>query len=101
MLRRESRTALRPIMSKLAMARAPSSPIDPAADAAALLRRLGFATLMLALPVGTLVARRGAVVLVPVGVILIVIAAALDGTHRSLRDSIASLVTSPAGLAGG
>ena len=83
------------------MARAPSPPIDPAADAAALLRRLGFATLMLALPIGALVARRGTVVLVPVGVVLLVIAAALDGTHRGLRDSIRNVATSPAGLAGG
>jgi hypothetical protein len=83
------------------MARAPSPPIDPAADAAALLRRLGFAALMLALPVGGLVARRGAVVLVPVGVVLLVIAAALDGSHRRLRDSLRDAVTSPAGLAGG
>ncbi len=83
------------------MARAPSPTLDPAADAAALLRRLGFATLMLALPVGALLARRGAVVLVPVGIALIVIAAALDGTHRNLRDSIAQVASSPAGLAGG
>jgi len=57
------------------------------------------ATLLLALPVGALLARRGAVVLVPVGVVLIIIAAALDGTQRSLRDSIAKVATSPAGLA--
>ena len=82
------------------MARAPSQTIDPAADAAALLRRLGFAALMLALPVGALVARRGAVVLVPVGVVLLVLAAALGGTHRGLRDSLRNVATSPAGLAG-
>jgi len=82
------------------MARAPSPTLDPAADAAALLRRLGFATLLLALPVGALVARRGAVVLVPVGVVLLIIAAALDGSHRSLRDSVAKVATSLAGLAG-
>jgi hypothetical protein len=81
------------------MARAPSPPIDPAADAAALLRRLGFAALMLALPVGALVARRGVVVLVPVGVVLLVIAALLDGANRRLRDSLRDAATSPAGLA--
>jgi hypothetical protein len=81
------------------MARPASPPIDPAADAAALLRRLGFATLMLALPVGALLARRGAVVLVPVGIILLIVAATLDGTHRSLRDSVRELATSPGGLA--
>jgi hypothetical protein len=83
------------------MARAPAQPIDPAADAAALLRRLGFAALMLALPVGALVARRGVVVLVPVGVALLVIAAALDGVHRHVRGGMRDLATSPAGLAGG
>jgi hypothetical protein len=83
------------------MARAPSPPIDPAADAAALLRRIGFATLMIALPIGALAARRGAVVLVPVGVVLLVLATALDGSHRGLRDGIRSLATAPAGLAGG
>jgi hypothetical protein len=83
------------------MARAPSPPLDPAADAAALLRRLGFATLMLALPVAALVARRGAVVLVPVGMVLLLLATALDGAHRGLRDSIAKVATSPAGLASG
>lgn len=87
-------------MSKITMARAPSQPIDPAADAAALLRRLGCATLMLALPVGTFVARRGAVVLVPVGVVLLVLATVLDGNHRGLRDGIRAVVSSPAGLAG-
>ncbi|HEX2727932.1 MAG TPA: peptide ABC transporter permease [Beijerinckiaceae bacterium] len=83
------------------MARAPSPPIDPAADAAALLRRLGFATLMLVLPVAALVARRGSVVLVPIGLVLIILAAALDGRHRGLRDTLLRVAASPAGLAGG
>ena len=83
------------------MARASSPPIDPAADAAALLRRLGFATLMLVLPVATLVARRGSVVLVPIGLVLIIIAAVLDGRHRGLRETLPRFATSPAGLAGG
>jgi hypothetical protein len=88
-------------MSKIVMARAPSPPIDPAADAAALLRRLGFATLMLALPAGALIARRSTVVLVPVGVVLLILATALDGSRRGWRDSLRDLVTSPAGWAGG
>jgi hypothetical protein len=83
------------------MARAPSSPIDPAADAAALLRRLGFATLMLVLPVAALVARRATVVLVPIGLVLIIIAAILDGRHRGLRDTVLRLAATPAGLAAG
>lgn len=39
--------------------------------------------------------------LVPVGVVLLVIATALDGAHRGLRDSLREVATSPAGLAGG
>jgi hypothetical protein len=101
MLRRESRCGFSLRHLQATMARAPSPTLDPAADAAALLRRLGFATLMLALPVGALLARRGAVVLVPVGIVLLVIAAALDGSHRNLRDSAAKAAMSPAGLAGG
>ncbi len=58
--------------------------IDPAADAASLLRRLGFATLTLLTPTVALVTRRGVVVLVPIGVALLVLAAALDGAQRPL-----------------
>lgn len=53
-------------------------PLDPAADAAVLLRRIGFATLALALPVASLVSRRAAVVLVPIGVILLVISSLVE-----------------------
>jgi hypothetical protein len=83
------------------MARAPSLSIDPAADAAALLRRLGFATLALVLPVAALAARRATVLLVPIGIVLIVIAAVLDGRHRGVRASLRHMVTSVPGLAGG
>jgi hypothetical protein len=83
------------------MARAPSPPLDPAADAAALLRRLGFATLMLALPVTALVTRRGIVVLAPIGIILLVIAAALDGANKGVRDSAKGVFASWPGLAAG
>lgn len=51
------------------------TPIDHATDAAILLRRIGFATLALALPMASLVSRRAAVVLVPIGIVLLVIAA--------------------------
>jgi hypothetical protein len=76
-----------------------SSPVDPAADAAALLRRLGFATLTLVLPLAALVARRAAVVLVPIGLVLIIIAAVLDGKHRGLRENLRQVGTAPASLA--
>ena len=74
------------------MARVSSLTADPAADSAALLRRLGFAILMLAVPVSALFARRAIVVLVPVGIILLVIAAALDGGHRPSRSALDTAV---------
>ncbi len=82
------------------MARAPLPPVDPAADAAALLRRLGFATLMVAVPVAALVARRAVVVLAPIGVALLVIAALLDRDHDGIVPDLKRIVTSPGGLAG-
>lgn len=74
--------------------------VDPAADAAALLRRLGFAILTLALPLGALVSRRAVVVLAPIGIGLLVIAALLDGQNRSLSDTTRRLALSPGGAAG-
>jgi hypothetical protein len=53
-------------------------PLDPATDAALLLRRIGFATLAVALPMASLVSRRAAVVLAPIGVVLLVIAALVE-----------------------
>ncbi|SFI73022.1 hypothetical protein SAMN05216304_103320 [Bosea sp. OK403] len=53
-------------------------PRDPAVDAAVLLRRIGFATLALALPLASLVSRRAAVVLVPIGVVLLVISSLVE-----------------------
>lgn len=52
--------------------------IDPATDAASLLRRIGFATLAVALPLASLVSRRAAVVLAPIGVVLLVIASLVE-----------------------
>lgn len=53
-------------------------PLDPAADAALLLRRIGFGTLALALPIASLVSRRAAVVLAPIGVVLLIISALIE-----------------------
>ncbi|HEY8566038.1 MAG TPA: peptide ABC transporter permease [Beijerinckiaceae bacterium] len=78
-----------------------SAGVDPAADAAALLRRVGFATLMVVLPSLALVTRRGLVVLAPIGVALLVIASFLDGQHRPLRVTAWRLTASRAGLAAG
>ena len=69
------------------MARPPVSPIDPAADAAGLLRRLGFAILMLAMPLAALITRRGVVALAPIGVALLVIASVLDGEPSAAGDA--------------
>ena len=82
------------------MARPSHVPEDPAADAAMLLRRLGFAILMIVLPVAALFARRALVVLAPIGIALLVIAAVLDGTARSPRQGAARLARSPGGAAG-
>jgi hypothetical protein len=83
------------------MARAPSSTADPAAAAAALLRRIGFATLTLVIPLAALMARRAVVVLAPVGVALLVLAALIDGENRPLRASLGRRARSWGGLAGG
>ena len=83
------------------MVRAPTPTADPAADAAALLRRIGFATLTLVIPVAALVTRRAIVVLAPVGVMLLVLAALLDGENRPLRATLGRRARSWGGLAGG
>lgn len=59
--------------------------LDPAKDAALLLQRMGFFTLGVALPVSAMVSRRAAVVLVPIGVALLVIAAVLSEPERFVR----------------
>lgn len=59
-----------------------------------MLRRLGFAVLMIGLPLAALFARRGIVLLFPIGAALLVIAAALDGSARNLRTSLEQLATS-------
>lgn len=59
---------------------------DPAKDSALLLQRMGFFTLGVALPVAAMVSRRAAVVLVPIGVALLVIAAVLSEPERFVRS---------------
>lgn len=81
------------------MARVFSPTADPAANAAALLRRMGFATLMLALPLAALYARRAIVILVPLGIVLLVMATAIDGGGRPLAESLRRLTLSTTGLA--
>jgi hypothetical protein len=70
------------------------APLDPATDAALLLRRIGFATLALALPIASLVSRRAAVVLAPIGVVLLIISVLIEDPGRFatiLRRELASL----------
>lgn len=63
-----------------------SAVLDPAKDSALLLQRMGFFTLGVALPVAAMVSRRAAVVLVPIGVALLVIAAVLSEPERFVRS---------------
>ena len=74
---------------------------DPARDAAALLRRMGLATILVTLPIGAILSRRGAVVLFPIGVALLVAAALLDGELRSLKPRLGRLAVSSGCLAAG
>jgi hypothetical protein len=69
------------------------APLNPATDAALLLRRIGFGTLALVLPLAALVSRRAAVVLVPIGVVLLIIATLVEDPRKfvaSLRELVLS-----------
>jgi hypothetical protein len=74
----------------------PAPALDPTRDAALLLQRMGFFTLGVALPISAMLSRRAAVVLAPIGVALLVIAAFLlepDRFFRSLRRRMTKLTT--------
>jgi hypothetical protein len=58
---------------------------DPSRDAALLLQRLGFLTLGVALPVTAMLSRRAGVVLVPIGIVLLALAALLLEPDRFAR----------------
>ncbi|MFD0461126.1 hypothetical protein ACFQY9_03690 [Microvirga aerilata] len=64
------------------MARPTIQTANPSADAAAVLRRLGFALLFFAVPLASLFSRRALVVMAPLAVVLLVLAAALDGSAK-------------------
>ncbi|MFJ5370128.1 peptide ABC transporter permease [Bosea sp. CER48] len=69
------------------------APLDPATDAALLLRRIGFGTLALVLPLAALVSRRAAVVLVPIGIALLIIATLIEEPGKfvgALREAALS-----------
>ena len=82
------------------MPRASTRTIDPALDAAALLRRVGFFGLFVILPVLAQVARRAAVILAPIAVVLLIIAGAIDRRQRPVALALRRLLTAPAFLAG-
>jgi hypothetical protein len=78
------------------MPRASNSTLaDPALDAAALLRRLGFFGLFVVLPVLAQVARRASVILAPIAVILLIIASVIDRRQRPVRPAARRLLTAP------
>jgi hypothetical protein len=82
------------------MIRSVSQTANPSADAAAMLRRLGFAILFFAVPLAALFTRRALVVMAPLAVILLVLASVLDGSARHAWDKLAALAASPGGIAG-
>lgn len=82
------------------MVRPVSQTANPSADAAAVLRRLGFATLFFAVPLAALFTRRALVVMAPLAVILLVLASVLDGSAKHAREKMLALATSRGGIAG-
>ena len=82
------------------MPRPPSTTVDPALDAAALLRRIGFFGLFVVLPVAAQVSRRASVVLAPIAVVLLITASAIDQHQRAVRPALRRLLTAPSFLAG-
>jgi hypothetical protein len=82
------------------MTRPVSQAADPSADAAAMLRRLGFAILFFAVPLAALFTRRALVALAPLAVILLVLASVLDGSARHAWQKLIALAVSPGGAAG-
>lgn len=79
----------------------PSVTANPAADAATVLRRLGFALLLLVMPIMALFGLRTVVVLGPLAIVILVIAALLGGGARPPREGLARILLSTRGLAGG
>jgi hypothetical protein len=82
------------------MARSTPVLANPSADAAAVLRRVGFAILFFVIPMSALFARRAVVALAPLAVILLVIAAVLDGAAKHAVQKFGAVVRSTGGLAG-
>ena len=75
------------------MARVPSSAVDPALDAASLLRRLGTLILMIGMPLGVMASRNAGLIVFTTGIALIVAASVFDAAARRPADSLARLGT--------
>ncbi len=73
---------------------------NPAAESAILLRRLAFFLLFLILPIAAIVARRALVIIVPVSIALLVLAALLDRNYNPVGKSLKRLFLSPGVLLG-
>lgn len=73
--------------------------VDPVLSAAAMLRRIGFMLLLAALPVFAMVSRRAVVLLMPIAVSLIIIAALIDGQQRAFALVNRRFAASPPVLA--
>ena len=71
---------------------------DPATDAAGLLRRFGFAVLVILAPVAALVSRRGLVILIPIGIALLVLATFIESEGREPLARARRAMMTPAGL---
>jgi hypothetical protein len=72
--------------------------LDPAADAAAMLLRLGFAIFAIVLPSAILMSRWVIVVLVPIGAVLIILAAILRGDPFRILRALGGTLWSIPGL---
>lgn len=70
--------------------------LDPAADAAKLLRRIGFGILMIALPLAAMFSRRGAVIVMPVGAVLLLLALLVDPEKPPIMARLRRAAASPA-----
>ena len=71
--------------------------LDPAADAARLLGRLGFAILMIAAPLAAVGGRRALVIMVPVAVVLIVLATFIESDGREPWQRAKEMILTPSG----
>ncbi len=81
------------------MARNQRKPVDPVLSAAAMLRRIGFMLLLTVLPVFAMISRRAVVLIMPIAVSLIIIAALIDGGQRPISQVNRRFAASPPVLA--